>query len=280
MNDITEIRNQIDAILKAQQKQTDTAAALGFLVGLAVGGAAGWIAHTSGLEGFWPAGVGILGLVVAVGAVAGALSEAAARRAVAAYRQAFPDGSQERQVANGVLAAIGKPPAAEILCQKLRIRSVKQQRIEEEKQERERKSREHARELEAARKAFPITSSFLCGKCRAAVDVACSGQVVTCGRCGTGLRVPVQPVCPGCASRRTGVITERSTPKQPSHKGKLASLLMYGPAGLVGGAILDGITNSLTGASSAGPSEKHVFHCSACGRKWAVALPGRNDETH
>lgn len=127
-----------------------------------------------------------------------------------------------------------------------------------------------------------ITRKFACSLCGRAVRVERAGTTTICRKCRCDLRVPYSP-CPTCGNAASIIVSPQEQVPPPTsttdNRGKLAGGLMYGPAGLIGGAVVDGVNRSISNASKEGfrvlrlAFASHKYRCSACGYLWATLLP-------
>jgi hypothetical protein len=71
------------------------------------------------------------------------------------------------------------------------------------------------------------------------------------------------PQCPRCGAENVQLLQESSS-SGAATAGKTAGALLYGPVGLIAGAILDGMKDGLTGRG------KNVVHyqCLRCKQEW------------
>jgi len=122
-----------------------------------------------------------------------------------------------------------------------------------------------------------ITYGFICSQCNAHVECDHMGQVIQCKRCKTELIVPSNPHCPKCGKQTCLIVTpeQQVAPLRNESKGKVAGGLIYGPVGIIAGALLDFIVRlpKLAIRQASVATARHLYYCGECGSKWAVRLP-------
>ena len=180
------------------------------------------------------------------------------------YKTKFPNNTDERKIADRILATIETPSSANSLRKTLKLKSVEEVKVEKEESDARRR-------LEQAQKAFEVTPSF---KCSASINVESIGQVLRCHSCNEQLKMPTHVACPKCASYSTRIVSPEEQVKRHS-EGKTAGALMYGPAGLIAGAVLDGAKDAVLGNIQKA-FKKTKLHCTACNYMWAIKVPKIN----
>jgi len=274
-----QIKQEIIQILRNLEKKESKAFGIGALAFLITAGVLTLIGFllfeftNLNFQGAWEIGtiVGILLISFVICAtVFNSIVEPESEASALLYKEKFPDNTSEREKADRILAATEKPSTANSLRNKLGIKRLAE--VKREKEENEARWRR-----EEARKAFVITSSFKCSACGASINIERLGQSLRCKKCDKQLKMPLYVSCPSCASNSTKIVSPEEQVKGHS-KGKLAGALMYGPAGLLAGAILDGVKDATVGNIQKS-IKKHKLKCTDCNHIWAIKVPAVEKST-
>ena len=285
-----QIKEEIDRILAVLERQ-ESGALKGGLYACLAGGAVGALVGFVLLAHFSPGGQPpppLFSLVfalmcAAIGGlvVGGLLLEIAENDAAKSYRQAFPEGSDQRPAGDRVLAAMESRSQAGTLRIALGIKTEVQQK----------------REQEVGKKApNTVTPSFQCGGCLAEIDVSNAGKFIKCRRCGAYLRFKKSLPCPYCGGHSSTSPIPMDEPAEVSfapaergHAYKIAGGLIGGVPGFIVGSVIDATAREVKnrirragvrrlarrgfrGAASK-TIGKPVYGCRSCGRIWALVLP-------
>lgn len=132
--------------------------------------------------------------------------------------------------------------------------------------------------LRRLRRKLGITiRRFRCSVCNSSVKAEYVGQIIQCRRCKTNLQVPVSPCCPECGNEKTRIITpdEQVPPAKGKVGGKIIGGCLYGPVGIIAGAIVDGINSAISSIirSIRVAFKRHLYYCEKCKFKWGIKLP-------
>ncbi|MCX6054400.1 MAG: hypothetical protein NTZ74_05705 [Chloroflexi bacterium] len=206
------------------------------------------------------------GLIAAV-----IVSDSSQKRAVKAYQEAFQEDSSERGVADRIVAALDEPKTAvESLCEGLGLlRGEKARKVELAKAEELRQLAETERSrnhISHTQETFPITGQFECGSCNRNVDWMKGARNYVCHYCKVTLMLPSRMICPSCGGAKIRIMSK------PQHTVSLAGLLMYGPAGLLAGKVIDSVVGDLK-QDMQEKIKDPVFCCETCKKYWGVKLP-------
>jgi hypothetical protein len=201
----------------------------------------------------------------------GIISDSSQKRAVKAYKEAFQEDSSERGVADRIVAVLEEPKDSVIsLCAGLGIlRGEKAREAELSKAEEQRQLAETEsswNHISHIQETFPITSQFECGSCNRTVDWMKGARNYVCHYCKVTLMLPSRMTCPSCGGAKIRIMSK------PQHTVTLAGLLMYGPAGLLAGTVIDNVVGDLK-QDMQEKIKDPVFCCETCKKFWGVKLP-------
>jgi len=246
--DATLVKEKIDGILNELEMREKKGRLPGIIVGAAifVGLAAltlAWGSTPADLGGWLALGmVYVMAALLSGFGTYGALCLNAEAKARTCYLSEFT-WAEDRETAHSLLAAVNmKLPMFRRLRRKLGI----------------------------------VLPTFRCSLCQSQTKVTRMGEVVECPKCKIKLDVPTHPVCPECGNTSIRIITpEEQVPQaKKDSRGKMAGALMYGPAGLIAGALLDGVKKEAKESSRASrvASCRHLYYCDSCKSKWGTTL--------
>lgn len=260
-----EIKQTIMQILQPLQRKIDrsrTVALLGLLVavGLAIltyplGGGLGLASAIIGMS--------VLGILVVVIAI----SELAEDRAHKSYSKAFPPNSTERSLADRILSSLDEPKLAADAFRKKLVKSAEETRRAEQAKE---EAEAALRRMQRARDTWTITDTFKCASCDSCIDWRPGGKNNICPECKATLCLPADMACPSCGGTSIGIMSR----PRGTGTGKLAGALMYGPAGLLAGSVLDSVKDGLE-KQVRQKIRNPVLCCESCKTYWGIRVPAR-----
>ena len=212
----------------------------------------------------------LLPILIGISAV-GFIVDSSQNRAVKAYKEAFQEDSSERSVADRIVAVLEEPKEPVIsLCAGLGIlrgekaRKAELAKVEELRQLAETESPRNY--ISHTHETFPITSQFECGSCDRNIDWKKGARNYACHYCKVTLMLPSRMICPSCRGAKIRIMSK------PQHTVTLAGLLMYGPAGLLAGTVIDSVVGDLK-QDMQDKIKDPVFCCETCKKFWGVKLP-------
>lgn len=275
------IESRIAAIVSALQTRGKPLNLIASAAAPIVGPTAGYLCYRLGpLSDDSPEGltvafaimVGFIGAMLPIW-IANEISEKLAKHAADEFRDRFPGDSDERPLAEAVLANLEQPLwEANLLRKQLGVKSqLGKKKAEARQRDERRKAAETRRAAEALRSTRVVASSFRCGLCHATVDVQWAGQVVTCRRCSEQLEVPGSSACPKCDIQSMRISEEHAI-SRPGHAYRWAGLLTHGMAGFLVGGVVDGALHAMKGGDAPGALPGR-FVCGHCKHQWGLRLP-------